>query len=369
MRILLVGHFLWPWYQEACAKALEELGHEVIRFGWSHYFKQPRFGKSEQEYRSFFHRFQARFYWGPTVWKVNNDLLEIAEQAQPEIVLFYNEQLIAPKTVEKLRKRLPHATFCQYANDNPFSEDAAWGLWRNFLRSIPLFEIHFAYRQSNINEYLEHGAKEVHLLRSYFIPEEDYPVSQEEIPERFKCDVVFAGHYENDGRVELLEAICDAGCSLNLFGGGWNLALADLRKDSPLRAKFPIFPVVGDDYRAAICGAKVALSPLSTLNQDTYTRRSFQIPAMQVAMLSQYTEDLAALYQPDEEAAFFRNKEELLSQLSRLISDEAWRNSVAEAGYKRVYEDGHDVVGRIRAWLSQVKIFQDRKKVNEGCSI
>lgn len=95
-------------------------------------------------------------------------------------------------------KSSARATFVQYANDNPFSAAAKPGLWRHYLTNIPLFDVHLSYRMNNIADYRRHGAISVHLLRSYFIPEEDYPVSQAEIPDRFRCDVVFAGHYEDE---------------------------------------------------------------------------------------------------------------------------------------------------------------------------
>jgi Uncharacterized protein conserved in bacteria len=155
--------------------------------------------------------------------------------------------------------------------------------------------------------------------------------------------------------VEILEAICEAGFRLNLFGGGWDAALPKLRSDSPLRAKYPVSPATKADYRYAICGAKVALCFLSTLNRDTYTRRSFQIPAMKVAMLSQYTDDLATLFEPNREAVFFRDQRELLDKLARLLGDEAWRQSVAEAGYAKVYAAGHDVGSRVLVWLQEVQ--------------
>ena len=165
---------------------------------------------------------------------------------------------------------------------------------------------------------------------------------------------MFVGHYEDDGRAEMLEAICDAGHKINLFGGGWNAALPKLRADSPLREQYPISPAVGADYRYAICGAKVALCFLSALNQDTYTRRSFQIPAMKVVMLSQYTDDLATMFVPDVEAIFFRNQEELLIKLQALIVDDQRRTAIAEAGHARVFADCHDVRARMGAWLKGV---------------
>jgi len=353
-RILLVGDYMWPWYQDACADALEHQGCVVERFGWLDDFRHWRVGCSEPFYHSLWHRIQYRLRLGPAVWRVNRRLLQVARQFQPDIVWFYNVQLIAPGIVRAMRQALPDATFVQYANDNPFSAAARPGLWRNYLNSIPFFDMHFSYRQNNIADYRRLGAQSVQLLRAYFIPEVDHPEPQAGIPERFKCDVVFAGHYEDDGRVEMLESICDAGYKLNLFGGGWNAALPKLRADSPLRGGYPISPAVGVDYRYAICGAKVALCFLSAVNQDTYTTRSFQIPAMKVAMLSQYTDDLVTMFVPDVEAIFFRNQEELLTKLQTLIADVQRRAAIAEAGYARVYADGHDVRARMGAWLKGV---------------
>jgi len=250
----------------------------------------------------------------------------------------------------------------QYSNDNPFSKDAALGLWRHYIKSIPLFDLHFAYREANFKDYQQYTESPVHLLRSYFIPEEDYPLSQEIIPKKFKCDVVFAGHYENDGRVEMLEAICNAGFRLNLFGGGWERIKYKLKADSPLRSLYPIVPATKQNYRYAICGAKVALCFLSTLNKDTYTRRNFQIPAMKTVMLSQHTEDLVALFKPDIEAVFFKDQKEMLNKLAALIGNNELRISVQNAGYKKVYTAGHDVKSRMSEFIHSVNEYRDSLK-------
>lgn len=353
-RIMVVGDYVWPWYQEACARALEELGCSVIRLGWFGDFSRWVAGHFEPVYHSQWHRIQYRFGWGPTIWRVARRMLQVAEQEQPDIVLFYNVTILSPGTVRQLRRLLPNAVLCQYSNDNPFSPLAIPGLWRHYVRSIPFFDAHFTYRYSNIADYYRLGAHRVELLRSYFIPEDDYPVPEEEIPDRFKCDVMFAGHYEDDGRIEYLDAICRAGFKLNLFGSGWQGALGKLGTDSPLRSQYPISPVFGADYRYAVCGAKVALCFLSKLNCDTYTRRSFQIPAMRVAMLSEYTDDMADLFRPNLDACYFRTRAEMLEQLRRLLRDANLRNGIAASGYNRVYANNHSVVGRMETWLNQV---------------
>ncbi|MDG4595653.1 MAG: glycosyltransferase [Candidatus Contendobacter sp.] len=360
MKILLVGEYAWPWYQEACARALENSGCQVIRFGWLDRFKKWLPYKAEPVYRSFWHRLQYRLLDGPTIRSINRDLIKLAVYEKPDVVWCYNAQIIYSATIHYLRKCFPNTIYCQYANDNPFSLLARQSMWRHFIASIPLFDLHYVFRKNNISDFMAHGANDVHLLRAYFIREFDYPINPKDIKPNFICDVAFAGHYENDGRVEALESICKAGYKLNLYGGGWNAALPKLSLNSPLRALYPIQPVTGFDYNQALCGAKVALCFLSTLNQDTYTRRSFQIPAMQVAMLSQRTEDLSSLFIEGKEIAFFSDTTELIDKLQHLLTDDTARQSIAKAGYARVYRDGHEVSSRMKQWLDTVQEYQKR---------
>ncbi len=354
IKVFVVGDFMWPWYQEACADALEKIGCDVKRFGWFNNFRYWVKNQSEPKFYSLFHRIQYRYHFGPIIWKIEKKLLIQSKSFNPDIVWFYNVKLISPRVLVKLRKELPCTIFAQYSNDNPFSIAAKSGIWKNYLNSVRLFDIHFAYRAQNLGDYRNCGSEKAFLLRSYFIPKLDFPVPENEIPEKFKCDVVFAGHYEDDGRIEILESICKAGYKLNLFGGAWNEAYSKLKPNSPLLNFFPISPVTNEEYRYAICGSKVALCLLSTLNRDTYTRRNFQIPAMKTVMLSQYTEDLVSLFKPDVEAVFFKNKIELLDKLHLLISDEKLRSVIAEKGFIRVFESGHDVESRMNVWLKQV---------------
>jgi spore maturation protein CgeB len=120
----------------------------------------------------------------------------------------------------------------------------------------------------------------------------------------------------------------------------------------------PVRNAWGEDYNKALCGARVALCFLSRLNRDTYTRRSFEIPASGTLMLAQYTEDLAGMFKPGEDADFFRSPEELVQKLQRYLGDDALRRRVALAGQRRVATDGHDVVSRMRQlaqWIAELK--------------
>jgi hypothetical protein len=359
--IILVGSWMWPWYQEACARALRELGCRVDRFSWLDDFYQWVPGHVEPVYKSSWARLQNRFLVGPALMAINKRLLKTAVTLDHDVIWFYNCTHIFPGTIRQLRRLLPQTVLVQYVNDNPFGAHVKPDYWRYLKRSIPEFDVHFIFRRSNEPEFLKAGARSVHLLRPYYLPWEDCRVDLQSGDERYLSDVVFAGHYEPDGRMESLEAIAAAGYHLKLFGGGW-MKYVQLSSTSPLRSQLPIEPVVGDDYRKAISGAKIALCFLSKINRDTCTRRNFEIPAMQTFMLGEYTDDLAALFAEGVEAEFFRSREEMLEKIKYYLCHNAKREQIACNGYHRVQRDGQDVFSRMKQFLAVVSYAIESKR-------
>ena len=351
-RILIVGSWTWPWYQQACAEALESLGCEVHRASWFEYFCQWKRGSVEPVYLSDWHRLQNRLLLGPAIERFNRDLLRRAVEVRPDIIWFYNPTHVTPSAIQSLRAALPRAVLAQYSNDNPFGAKASKILWRFVKRSIPLVDQHFVYRPSNIEEFRLAGARRVDLLRSYYLPDTDRAITLGPGDERFPCDVVFAGHYEEDGRLETLDALARSSYRVNVFGGGWSQA--DLKRHA-LQRQGSASPVVGGDYRKAISGAKIALCFLSKINADSYTRRNFEIPAIGTFMLSEYSEDLAGLFKEGQDCAFFRCRAELLDKVAYYLKNVGERQRIARSGHTRVQKDGHDVVSRMREFVGSIR--------------
>ncbi|MDH4228327.1 MAG: glycosyltransferase [Nitrospirota bacterium] len=366
MKILLAGDWQTPVYEEPARAALARLGHTVEPFAWHSYLHIPRRGArpgtpetpkipetpAASTPSRLWGRIQNRLLRGPAVERLNRDLQAAVERLRPDLLFIYRGTHILPRTLRRIRAAHPGILLAGYNNDDPFASGHFPGLWRHFLRGLPEYDVMFAYRHHNLDDFRRHGVRRVELLRSWFVPELHRPLPSGEVT-RYDCDVVFVGHYEADGRLELLEAVVRAGYHLRLFGHArqWNPVLARSRT---LRHLIPVDLVWDDDYVRALNGARIALCFLSRINRDTYTRRCFEIPACGTLMLSEYTEDLAALFAPDREAAFFRSREELLAQLHRYLGDDRLRGQVAKAGHQRVVRDGHDVTSRMRNMLATI---------------
>ena len=208
-----------------------------------------------------------------------------------------------------------------------------------------------------MNDFFQNGAIKVGLLRSWFIPEKDFPLAKETIEVQFIHDVVFIGHFENDGRDKIFEYLLDNGINLKIYGPEWNKHVNQFGK---LKSLLPTQALNGLDYNKVISGSKITICILSKLNRDTYTRRCFEIPAIKGFMLAEYTEDLANLFKEDEQVVFFRNKEELLQKIKYYLENETERLVIANNGFEAVIKGKHDNTSRAQEVIEHVRGLGDQ---------
>jgi hypothetical protein len=237
-------------------------------------------------------------------------------------------------------------------NDDPFSDRAHARRWHNFVRGIPGYDRLWGYRMSNVEEFRRRGCRRVGLLRSFYLRELNFPVD-EPVAGPLRSQVAFLGHWEDDGREDLVEALLrEPGLDFKLWGTLWDRS----RLARDLEKRFgPIRPLRREAYNQAINGAEIALAFLSRLNNDTYTRRCFEIPITGTLMLSEYTPDLATLFEEGVEAEFFRSAEELLEKVRFYTRNEAARRKIGQAGRARVLRDGHEAIDRARQVLDAMR--------------
>lgn len=346
-------------HAEAFQKAFHTLGHATHYFQWKNYFhnypyadnyptdSHTRWGRI----KSIWYRAQNKLTFGPAVIKLNFDLFRQAKAFKPDIVFIYRGTHVWPRTLKYLKKTTGAKIF-GYNNDDPFSPDYPSYFWRHFRRGIPQYDHIFAYRQKNINDYNHLGYTRTSLLRSYHLSGSNIRIIPKPTNNAFSSDVIFIGHFENDGRDEAILHLINNGINLKLFGPLWKKS----KHYSALEAHMngPIHPLYAEDYNLALNSARMALVFLSKLNNDTYTRRCFEIPATGTLMAAEYTEDLATnLYAPDTEALYFTSKEDLLAKVQNMLANPTKLEAIAKAGHERLLRDGHEVTDRAKQVIWQ----------------
>ena len=341
MKILLVGAYGFFWHEPAWAEGLRGAGHEVLDFGTVRYMrKEPMLAR-------LWDKAQNRHVFGPMLNRINRDLLAAAAEFKPDILLCYRALTVYPETVRKIRNSGVRAV-C-YHNDNIFGPLAHKSYWRHFRNAIPEYDAHFVFRASDIPHYLKHGAKRAEMIRSYYLPWVHRKLPAEEI-NGFHCDIGFFGHCEPDRRVQEMTTLMQrVPAKYHLRGAQW----AENGEGRPWHG-MELSQVQGEEYVKAINGASIALAFLSTYNEDTYTQRSFEIPACGAFMLSQRTDDLKTLYEEGKEADYFSSGEELADKAAYYLKNSDARRRIAEAGYVRATTSGYDIYSRMRELISRI---------------
>lgn len=352
MRILLAGDWHSIIHEDPLAWAFRELGHEVIPFKWHPYFGDRSRAWSPAR---LWGRAQDRLLAGPALRRLNSDLCDRARAERPRMVFVYRGTHVLPATLQDIRRSVPGALLVGYNNDDPFSPRQPASLWRHFLKGLSSYDLVFAYRQQNLDEFRRAGARRTALLRSWYDPRLHRPTTLTPAErDAYASDVSFIGHLEDDGRFEILEGLAARGWRVRIFGPPWewNRRLARSRWLGHLA---PVRLVWGIEYVRAISGARAALCFLSKLNRDSYTRRCFEVPAVGRPLFAERSQDLSELFDDGRNIVLFSGLDELAGRLDRYLSSPEDLDELASRGRVHVREQGHDVLSRARMLIREAE--------------
>lgn len=351
MKILVVGEFITEIYEAAFWESFKEMGHDVYKFSFSDYFNfKSSFSFNWKNFISYPAKFwealkraQNKYHVGPLVNKINRDFIAYVKKIKPDFVFIEQGMFFSSKTIRTAKSKSPDTKIFGYCQDNPFTKTAPKYLWGKYLESCPAYDHIFSFHVFNLADYKRAYGINSELLRGYYIKSRNYPTDK--IDERYKCDVMFIGHFEDDGRDEAFIKLVRGGYSFKLYGTEWH--------NSKYYGEFKnlmggdIKPLRGEDYNIALNSCKIALCLFSKkLNGNEYTTRTLEIPATRIFMLSEYTDDAASLFEPDKEAVYFKDNNELISKIDYYLSHDEERKQIALKGYERVIQDGHEIRDR-----------------------
>lgn len=335
--VLVAASYSWPVYAPAFADALEKNGLNVYRFAFDPYLRTP------------FARLQLWLGVGPHIARLNSDLRAFIQKTVPDICLVWTGLGVWPSTVRYL-KRLCWAT--SYTNDDPFGPRGQLPFWRSFRKSIPIYDSHHVYRDINVSEYLSVGAKNVGIMRSYYVPWLHFPKNPLS-PESSENTITFIGHGEPD-RLKVISVLADAGLKVKVYGPSQTWTGGDFN------GNISYYPgtLEPDEYRSVIHQSGILLGFLSRQNRDNYTRRYFEVPACGGFLLAERTSLVQQLYDEDQEMVLFSAPGEALEKCKYYLANIGRRKQITDSSLKRCRRSKYDLLSRSQQWLNDLIALQ-----------
>lgn len=241
---------------------------------------------------------------------------------------------VTPGVISILRQYAPK--IISYNIDDPLgSRDGR--RYIAYRRSLPYYDLSVVMRSQNVEEARRLGARKV--LRVYMAADEithaprNITAQDHQI---WDSDVLFLGTWMPE-RGPFLLSLINRGVPLTIRGSSWSKA----PEWPQIKSHWKGGAVYGDDYAKAIQCAKVNLGLLSKGNRDRHTTRSLEIPALGGLLCAERTDEHLSMYQEGKEALFWEDAEECAAMCTLALEDETKRKMMAEAGHKRVIQNGH----------------------------
>jgi hypothetical protein len=320
--------------------ALERLGHCVVPLNAYEYAPGD----------SLIGKIRFRLAAGPSVNRLNRDLLSMAEREKPDVLWADKLLGMQPKTLDKLRA-MGIATV-SYMIDNPFGTRQDPG-WRLYMKDIPHYDLHVVQRDTNIADYRARGARDVIKIQTAYEPTIHFPPPPGWSDADRDRDVSFIGTPYDDRAQFLTQLWRDYGISVVISGSErlWRKAL----DPQAFSAMFRGGELYGAAYREGIWKSKINLSFVTHANQDEFVHKSFEIAGCGSLLLAERTKGHMDRFVEDQEAVFFSTLEECAAKIGQWLPDEAGKTRVAAAGHLRAASSGYHNDGQVGLIVDRIR--------------
>jgi spore maturation protein CgeB len=265
-------------------------------------------------------------------------------QSSPDVLWLEWPRYCTPEFLKELKSAFPKMQIVSFQDDNPFGERKGdvW-MWKDYLRSIPHFDIQFVKRTSDLMEIKSRGGHNCHLWMHGVYSPIFFPSGANE--ERL-FPLSFVGTCM-DGRDRLIEALLVSGVDVHVFGTHWE-------RRSSLPVRFPRnfhSAVRGLAYGDVLRRSHACLGLVSHSNHDEWTMRTFEVPGCASLFLAQDTPTHRQLFTPDEEAVFFRSIDDCVRLAKKFTADLDSAKQIALAGRRKIEDHGWFLENRMKEIL------------------
>ncbi len=325
MKLLLVGYFPQNTsiyaYASSFINPLQFLGFDIKTFNYRHRY----LAGNNKLSCAINHRL------------INHQLLQTANAFKPDVIFFIKAETITAKTVHALKKTTG-ALLINFYPDSPFA------LWNGnstpaVLASLPLYDHFLIWSHELIPALTSAGCKQV----SYFPFAFDSELYKQTIilsppeEEHFNADVCFVGTWEPE-REQWLTALCEKLPTVNvaIWGNEWK---KNISPTSPLNAKIRGDAIYGTNMRKAFVSSKIVLNFIRQQNLQAHNMRTFEVPASNAFLLTQWTHDQASiLFKEYESIACFTTLDDLIQKIAYYTSHEEERRAIIKQSFLRAQE-------------------------------
>ena len=246
-------------------------------------------------------------HYFPPIKKIKGFLEDLIVKNNITHIINYNTNHFSAYLIDFIKKS-HNLKIGAYYNDCPFSSHLAKQIYyKNQKNAFSKYDHIFVYR----NEDKVKFTQEYRIENSNITvvppscPEEKY-LNLIKSPSKYSYDFAFIGHYEQDGRLDIIRQLLRMGYKCLIIGLKWpekDLSVL-INENSKIQNKHLKY----SDYLSLLSCARVNLGFISNMNNDLYTRRYFECPFSNSLFLAYESEFYKKFSQNMPNIFFYKNK-------------------------------------------------------------
>lgn len=294
------------------ADAFAELGHEVLVHGFE-----------DAEWLTLRGRVVARvkrmnpFLW-LTLARQREQLVVAATNFQPDIVIFAGAYDWGAALIRFLKTLCPGRVVV-LTTDNPTVVPGLKPL--KWLDSLAEFDTVFVPTKQVIPIFYQLGAKRIELYNFSYNPKLHFPRNVE-----VTTAISYLGCWGPLQEMWLDRVAAEF--PLRIYGWGWQHAARKSRS----RACWAQGEGLGAEMGTAISSSKITFNMVRAEHGCPYSTKTLEIPACGGFMLTNWSEDQAALFEDGKECVYYNTMEEMIEKAKYYLDNDDEREKIRRAG-------------------------------------
>ena len=325
-RVLIVGSFAPAALERSYASAFHDLGCEVRKYdiasAINRYCRLGRFGR-------FFNTYVPVEPW---VRKANRDLVLMAREFRPEVLIVFGQNRVRSGALAQIRSMFP----VQMVYIWP---DTLINLSEASITSLLLYDLVATYGRGTVAQFQQLGARNVVWVPLAGDPHmaEDLSSLSKSDRRKFGADISFIGQWRPE-REEVMQVVLDnfGDKSIKIWGLDWGRRCRG--KNNILKA-WQGRALYEKEYHHVLAASRISLNIIDDTNYPAANMRFFEIPCVGGLQVCSSCPEMESEFKDGETVFYYHSISQLPHIVRTLLANDALRRRVAEAAHDKVLKD------------------------------
>ncbi len=258
------------------------------------------------------------------------------------LIFFFKTIFLDTKTIREIRSINGLGFFVNIFPDDPFDIRNSVISNKNFLKSIPEFDL-FCIWSKKIIIKLRKNFKTKFLYLPFGYDSLQISKFKFRKKEKRTNEIVFIGTYEKK-RYKILNSIK---IKKNIFGGNWLRIENNKIKNSHINSH-----IYGSQIFKMMNKAAISLNILRKQNETSHNMKTFEIPANNGLMLTTRSKEQDFFFKENHASFMYSSKAELNSKIRFILSNQTKAEKVRKNGNSAVKK--HSYINRIKFLINEI---------------